>query len=65
MGLRQTAVRLGFSLASMMAGLLWTSLSPTSVFYLSSILAISTIIPLIPLQEEKLNVTTVRNREHS
>jgi predicted MFS family arabinose efflux permease len=65
MGLRQTAVRLGFSLASMMAGLLWTNLSPTSVFYLSSILAISTIVPLIPLQEEKLNVTTVRNRGHS
>ncbi len=51
MGLRQTAVRLGFSLASMMAGLLWTSLGSTSVFYLSSILAISTIIPLIPFKK--------------
>jgi MFS family permease len=52
MGFRQTAVRLGFSLASMMAGLLWTSLGSTSVFYLSSILAISTIIPLIPFKEK-------------
>jgi len=65
MGFRQTAVRLGFSLASMIAGLLWTSLGSTSVFYLSSILAISTITPLILLREERLNVTTVRNREHS
>jgi len=52
MGFRQTAVRLGFSLASMMAGLLWTSLGSTSVFYLSSILAISTIIPLIPFKKK-------------
>ncbi|MEM3104485.1 MAG: MFS transporter, partial [Candidatus Bathyarchaeia archaeon] len=47
MGFRQTAVRLGFSLASMIAGLLWSSLGPSSVFYASSILAILTIVPLL------------------
>ncbi|MBS7611524.1 MFS transporter [Candidatus Bathyarchaeota archaeon] len=51
MGFRQTAVRLGFSLASMMAGLLWSSLGSTSVFYVSSILAILTIVPLLLLKK--------------
>ncbi|MEM2849594.1 MAG: MFS transporter, partial [Candidatus Bathyarchaeia archaeon] len=51
MGFRQTAVRLGFSLASMMAGLLWSGLDSTSVFYASSILAILTIVPLLLLEK--------------
>lgn len=51
MGFRQTAVRLGFSLASMMAGLLWSSLGSTSVFYASSALAVLAIIPLLLLRE--------------
>lgn len=51
MGFRQTAVRLGFSLASIIAGLLWSCLGSNSVFYVSSILATLTIATVLLLRE--------------